>query len=370
MGLLIYVLVMLTTLYLMIMYTETLFFLMFIAEFLLLIVCFVMANVLKRNIHVRIITDNSVVSSQEAIPFILEVENKSIFPTSTLKIRCRYFNTLGQSHKEKNSIIEQWIQVYVNSKTTAKIKLHLESDFCGIINICLNRYKVSDFLHLFSFGKKLDLVCETTIFPKLADVNFEISPPVRNFIGESDVFSKECSGDDPSEVFDVRPYRIGDRLQQVHWKLSARMDETFVKEFSRPIGYPVVIFLDLSKKHLTDEMIVKAVAHAIEIGISISKGLIESECRHYIAWCDEHLTIHRQSIEHFQDIYDALHKIMNLKIHDSIDDPRLFYGQKFGYDSFYTLLSVNLKLQILKDGEVYEDTKQEWNSLSGKNFIL
>ena len=309
-------------------------------------------------------------SSKEPIPLTLEVENKSIFPTSALKIRCRCFNTLGQSHKSKGLVNEQWIQVYVNSKTTAKIKLHLESDYCGILNIALNRYKVSDFLHLFTFGRKMDLSCETTIFPKLVDLKFEISPQVRDFVGESDLFSKDRSGDDPSEVFDVRPYRMGDRLQQVHWKLSARMEETFVKEFSRPIGYPVVVFLDLSKNHLEDKMNVKALAHAIETGISISKGLMEAECRHYIAWCDEHLTIHRHSVEHIQHIYDVMHEMMTLKVHDAIANPRAFYGQKFGYDSFYTMLCVNLESQILKDGEVYEDTKQEWDSLSGKNFIL
>ena len=65
-----------------------------------------------------------------------------------------------------------------------------------------------------------------------------------------------------------------------------------------------------------------------------------------------------------------MHQMMTLKVHDSIVDPRLFYGQKFGNDSFYTMLCVNLGSQILKDGEVYEDTKQEWDSLSGKNFIL
>ena len=370
MGLIIYIFIMLTTLYLMIMYTETLFFLMFIAEFLLLIVCFVMALVLRFKIRVGIVTDNTVVSSKEPVPLVLEVENKSIIPTSAIKIRCRYFNTLGQSHPSKRFVKEQWVQVYVNSKTTAKIKLHLESDYCGILNICLNRCKVSDFLHVFSFGKKLNLVCETTIFPKLTDINFEISPGVRDFVGESDLFSKERSGDDPSEVFDVRPYRMGDRLQQVHWKLTARMDETFVKEFSRPIGYPVVIFWDLSKEHLGDKMLVKALAYAIEKTISISKGLIEAECRHYIAWCDEHLTIHRQSIEHIQDIYDVMHPMMTLKVHESIANPRSFYGQKFGFESFYTMLCVNLGSQLLKDGEVYEDTKQEWDSLSGKNFIL
>ena len=39
-------------------------------------------------------------------------------------------------------------------------------------------------------------------------------------------------GYDPSELFDVREFQNGDRLQSVHWKLSARTDELMVKELS------------------------------------------------------------------------------------------------------------------------------------------
>ena len=37
---------------------------------------------------------------------------------------------------------------------------------------------------------------------------------------ESDSYSTIKGGDDPSEVFAIREYREGDRLQRIHWKLS------------------------------------------------------------------------------------------------------------------------------------------------------
>ena len=55
-------------------------------------------------------------------------------------------------------------------------------------------------------------------------------------MGENDSYSREKEGDDPSEVFDIRPMRPGDRMQQVHWKLTARTGEMMVKVFSRSLG--------------------------------------------------------------------------------------------------------------------------------------
>ena len=55
--------------------------------------------------------------------------------------------------------------------------------------------------------------------------------------GES--YEKDRKGEDASEIYDVREYRAGDRMQKVHWKLSAREDTIYIKEFSYPLPYPL-----------------------------------------------------------------------------------------------------------------------------------
>ena len=63
----------------------------------------------------------------------------------------------------------------------------------------------------------------------------------RNFPVEGDEYEKERSGDAPTEIFQIREFRPGDRMQQIHWKSSARSGELMTKEYSMPCGCKVLL---------------------------------------------------------------------------------------------------------------------------------
>ena len=42
------------------------------------------------------------------------------------------------------------------------------------------------------------------------------------FYMESFKYSKDRPGDDPGETYDIREYRSGDSIRQIHWKLSGK----------------------------------------------------------------------------------------------------------------------------------------------------
>ena len=71
----------------------------------------------------------------------------------------------------------------------------------------------------------------------------EVTVQTSNFSLEGERFSEEVSGDDPSELFALRDYQPGDRMARIHWKLSARKGEWYVKEFSRPVGTAGTAFI-------------------------------------------------------------------------------------------------------------------------------
>ena len=55
-------------------------------------------------------------------------------------------------------------------------------------------------------------------------------PPVPHPDSDSPEFSKVKSGDDPSEIFDLHPYREGDAVNLIHWKLTEKMDKALACE--------------------------------------------------------------------------------------------------------------------------------------------
>ncbi len=81
---------------------------------------------------------------------------------------------------------------------------------------------------------------------------------------DSDVFSDTTKGDDRSQVFELRDYREGDDLRNVHWPLSTKRDTLTVKEFSRPIDENVRVLIETAasaelsveeKKQLADRLL-------------------------------------------------------------------------------------------------------------------
>ena len=135
-----------------------------------------------------------------------------------------------------------------------------------------------------------------------------VSRQSRDFAGESEDYSKERGGDDPSEVFKIRDYQPGDKLRSIHWKLTAKTDEMMVREQSLPLGCPVDFYLDLyqpaghhGRKHETKR------DSYLQIIASISHSLVLEGCRHHVIWFDSQRNdICRYRIEKEENIYEML----------------------------------------------------------------
>ena len=61
---------------------------------------------------------------------------------------------------------------------------------------------------------------------------------------ESFRYSAERGGDDAGEVYQVRSYKEGDSLKQIHWKLTARLGDVTVREPGYPVSHAVMIFME------------------------------------------------------------------------------------------------------------------------------
>lgn len=152
---------------------------------------------------------------------------------------------------------------------------HLKSDECGMIELSLAPSKLRDSLGLFSFKmfrKPRAITAIITVLPKISDIPVKISGTTANYFSNTEVYSTEKSGDDPSEVFDVREYRPGDKLRSVHWKQTARTGTMTVKEMSLPLESSAAIILNC-----TDDL-----SNVMNFVTSLSLSLLNEECRHKI----------------------------------------------------------------------------------------
>ena len=106
-----------------------------------------------------------------------------------------------------------------------KLSLKIPAEHCGYQELRLRRARVLDCLGLFSFPIRLPGSVGTEILPvptppeALPDVTRLLSPPLR-----------PKAGGGFSEIHELREYRPGDAMRDVHWKLSAKTDSLIVRE--------------------------------------------------------------------------------------------------------------------------------------------
>lgn len=116
----------------------------------------------------------------------------------------------------------------------------LPTAVCGRLRVRERRLYVCDYLGLFRFPVRRKGLADTYVrpvpVPLAAIPDFAVKPPQR---------WKPKPGGGFAENHELRLYRPGDNLQQIHWKLSAKTGKLILREAMEPIHRPILLTLDL-----------------------------------------------------------------------------------------------------------------------------
>lgn len=239
-------------------------------------VMFVTTLIAKYMIKADFAVQNKTTPKNSSFPVQLCVSNKSIFPIGKAEVHIEYYNIFN------NQINEFELLFPVQARNTQRITFQLSSKYCGILKIRSAYIDIYDPLRIFRFRTGKNIQTEIAVMPEIHDVNGAISYTDRES-EESSVFSENTAGDDPSEIFDLRDYIIGDKLNRIHWKLSSKKDELIVKEYSMPVDVPCMLFLNL-KCYEDSEYTLPVFDTLVETLISVSQFMIENERIHTIVY--------------------------------------------------------------------------------------
>jgi hypothetical protein len=117
----------------------------------------------------------------------------------------------------------------------------------GIYDLGTVDLQVQDLFHIFSLNKIVDSNVKVKVYPKIYDI-------VKMHVGGKDIYQNaidiKSTNEDIFTIKDVRKYIEGDSLKRVHWKLSAKHGELFVKNSDNIAGEEFAIFLDMNKDNL------------------------------------------------------------------------------------------------------------------------
>jgi uncharacterized protein (DUF58 family) len=113
----------------------------------------------------------------------------------------------------------------------------LSTDHCCVYECSFQRFRIMDLLGLLPMPTHRPEPLSVTILP------FPQEPPEHpDWAGTSTLVAKPFSGGE--NPYDLRDYRTGDTLKAVHWKKSAALDKTVVRDTLEPASRVAPIWID------------------------------------------------------------------------------------------------------------------------------
>jgi len=153
-------------------------------------------------------------------------------------------------------------------------KLALDTTHCGILRCSAKGSRVCDYLGLFALPVRGTQERELLVLPRPV-------PPEQlpNLTAFATGRRRPKPGGGFSEEHELRDYRPGDSMRDIHWKLSVKTDRTIVREAQEPIRERTLLTFDLKG---TPEQIDLTLARLCWM----SDWLSRHETPHQIIWID------------------------------------------------------------------------------------
>ncbi len=207
----------------------------------------------------------------------VHITNRSIFPVSDARVTLEIMNSLD-SVPEKMSA-----SVPVQALNSQTVSFTVSSQYCGKLIVTLKQIRIYDYIKLFSLRKKFSKTTEIVIMPHTYPVDI-ITDHSYDENTMSELYSKCRAGDDCSEVFNIRNYNDGDKINRIHWKLSMKQDSLMVKDYSMPVNCSILLLFEFCTDYSAGYM--SKLDTLVETFSSVSESIAETEAVHDAGWYD------------------------------------------------------------------------------------
>jgi len=209
-------------------------FLMFAAAFAFSLLSFFLLMICLR---VRVSLPESAAEREEEKT--LTIEMRSYFP-----LAAGFATIIYSAPQDKfNGIQRSYHEVILPFRKYTS-KEAVMSPYRGLYDIPVS-FELRDFFGFFKAKRRLSKK-KTPVLTVLPFVKLQNGDYSRNNTNYGDIEDGRNRGDDLS-ASDIREWRDGDRVRQIHWKLSARTQDIIVREYE---GFPppkTLVFLDLRR---------------------------------------------------------------------------------------------------------------------------
>ncbi len=204
------------------------------------LISFLFILYMRGRIVARVVRQKDEVYRNESAAWILSLENKSLFYHARL-----YLTTPVPLNEGRHVNVEHNIYLRAGSKTDFAIRC--AADHCGYLALEDMKVAISDFFNFVTLPLTLPRLApqdgEILVLP--LDQKQIIPDPETKLIQLSGDFRSRHSFQDLDEIDHMRKMAAGDSMRTIHWKMSARMQNWYVKKYEKAENRQVVFILNL-----------------------------------------------------------------------------------------------------------------------------
>lgn len=147
------------------------------------------------------------------------------------------------------------IEMPITFRGEEELRLPVSSSYCGKVILRVEYLDYIDLMGFVRMRKKVNAKGEIFVLP--GENTIERVQRDGFMVGMSDLDESTAKGYDSADVTDMREYRPGDRIKDIHWKVSAKWDKLVVKERSSVAQNQLVFVLAYSANRRGNEEILR-----------------------------------------------------------------------------------------------------------------
>lgn len=165
----------------------------------------------------------------------IKLKNKKIFPIYRVKFNIFFKNKFYKASKMN-------IETPISMLKSKIINILIDIEKSGVIGISINNIEYSDMFGILSKKIDVDVSYSVIVMPKNIDVD-------KAYFGtaESDeIPAVNVYLSNTGDISGYKEYGIGDRNNNINWKLFARTDKLYVREFERTSADETIVLMDMN----------------------------------------------------------------------------------------------------------------------------
>lgn len=222
----------------------------------------------KRSIYAKFKYESRFYNVGDSTNITIVVENTGVIPTPYVYVESKVLRSLMGGYRGELIFLGVDKNVWINNEIFfAKRGIY---DFSNI------SLEVNDLFCIFKAVKNIHSKLEINVYPKVHDLS-NISLSGKDCY--ENVINSKSGIDDFTLIKDIRKYNVGDNLKKVHWKLSAKHGEMYVKNFDAISGKECNLFINMHIDNLRMDLNGIIEEDMVDFSVSLTKYMMNSRIK-------------------------------------------------------------------------------------------